>query len=231
MSPLSGPYERKDLPVAEKQKWTPVPPYIPRIQRERLCSASVQSPPPSSSAFKQLPRSQPAAANVALSPVAPAPAMKNAASEGSVLGPLLTQGQWRRPRPDSDSGGDKHVDAGGDKDVNVQPHVSRRGSILIAQALALKHSHYVLSWQLVFSGSLFPFIFLIYTVHVVEAPLSLLVSSHAFYQWAACCSSLSWFLRANFRSGGAAINYRQKIAWSSSCRQFESCCAPVFAHV
>lgn len=161
MSPLSGPYERKDLPVAEKQKWTPVPPYIPRIQRERLCSASVQSSPPSSPAFKELPRSQPAAANVALSPVAPAPAIKSAASEGSVSGPLLTQGQWRRPRPDSDSGGDKHVDAGGDKDVNVQPHVSRRGSILIAQALALKQSHYVLSWQLVFSGPLFPFTFLI----------------------------------------------------------------------
>jgi hypothetical protein len=123
-------------------------------------------PPPSSPAFKELPRSQPAAANVALSPVAPSPAIKSAASEGSVSGPLLTQGQWRRPRPDSDSGGDKHVDAGGDKDVNVQPHVSRRGSILIAQALALKQSHYVLSWQLVFSGSLFPF-HILDTVNVV----------------------------------------------------------------
>lgn len=153
MSPLSSPYERKDLPVAEKQKWTPVPPYVPRIQRERLCSASVQSPPPSSSAFKELPRSQPAAANVALSPVAPAPAIKTAASEGSVSGPLVTQGQWRRPRPDSN--------AGRDEDVNVQPHVSRKGSILIAQALALKQSHHVLSWQLVFSGSLFPSPFLI----------------------------------------------------------------------
>ncbi len=167
MSPLSSPYERKDLPVAEKQKWTPVPPYIPRIQKERLCSGAVLAPPPSSSVFKDSswfkvpfwnskaslsssspsavdksesldasPAQQPAAALVALGPIAPGPALKIAAGEGSVSGPPLQ--------------------ARGDGVVEVQQQVSRRGSILISQALLLKQSHYVLSWQVTFSGSQSP---------------------------------------------------------------------------
>jgi hypothetical protein len=189
MSALSSPYERKDLPVAEKQSWTPVPPYIPRIQLQQLCNVATLPPSVENAPWWKLPffnrKSHSSSESVSLSsaslsssstaarsasalaalaedllnpkPVTAPPIAADTTSNQIVSGtasamgitkrpiskpPPLTQGPWKRP---------KHGDE--DKVVDVQHHViSSRGSVLLAQTLALKQAHDVLSWQVIFSG-------------------------------------------------------------------------------
>jgi hypothetical protein len=202
MSALNGPYERKDLPVAEKQSWTPVPPYIPRIQLQQLCnvaplpttvdaapwwklpiwnrksssshaSLSISSASLSSSSTAARPESvlaalaeellnpKPVSSLLAASSMLEAPlATSNhilsetvsaaAQSNRPVLKPPpFTQGLWKRPRHEED------------KEIDVQQRVaSNRGSILLAQSLALKQAHNMLSWQVLFSSTQPPDVFL-----------------------------------------------------------------------
>ena len=184
MSPLNGPYERKDLPVAERQGWTPVPTYIPRIQREKLCvsslhMASISSPAVTASSWWKVPlwswkassssssasvslsslssgsaaaKSQDALAQPAEKPVpspsstvfvAPDPAASVSVSE-------IETSEQRISRSPSQT---LHSDQ---ENAQLQQHLSRRVGALHAQALVVKQSHDVLSWQMIFSGARLP---------------------------------------------------------------------------
>jgi hypothetical protein len=194
MSPLSSPYERKDLPVAEKQGWTPVPPYIPRIQLQQLCSVAPTPPPSaadaapwwklsfwnrksssssesallataslsSSTAKSESSRAAPTAEPVPAPLVAPL--NQTAAGVASTVGaadapdsassaPRSTFGGWKRPKRENESKEQKEVYVEQHKEVHVQQHVSSRSSVLLAESMALKQAHDVLSWQVVFSGA------------------------------------------------------------------------------
>jgi hypothetical protein len=178
MSPLSGPYQRNDLPVAEKQSWTPVPPYIPRIQREKLCSASLHvvptsSPPDAASSWWKAPlwnwkSSSSSSSSTSLSSLSAGLAAAKVQSAETLPAkdpaPLVSADVTPRP---SESGPVPNVWAtehsvsrfpsqtlyNQQESIEVQHYVSKRDGVLLAQALAVKQSHNVLSWQIIFSGA------------------------------------------------------------------------------
>jgi hypothetical protein len=242
MSPLSGSYERTDLPVAERQSWTPVPPYIPRIQREKLCISSlrvapISSPAVTASSWWKVPlwnwkassssssvsvllsslssgfaaaKSQSAQAQPAEEPV-PTPS----ATVLVALGPtaLLSASKVEVIEhpisifPSQTLYNDQ-------ENVEMQQHLSRRVGALHAQALVVKQSHDVLSWQMIFSGAR-------HSNPLPSNPLhhpNQLFALTFLHQLVVCCSSPSWLPGTKSSRVSAAAERLLTISWGSSCR-------------
>lgn len=242
MSPLSGPYERSDLPVAEKQSWTPVPPYIPRIHREKLCSASshvvpTSSPPDAASSWWKAPlwnwkSSSSSSSSTSLSSVSAHSAADKVQSAETLPAkdpaPLVSAGGAPRP---SASGPIPNVWTTEHSvsrfpsqtlykqqgSVEVQHHVSKRDGVLLAQALAVKQSHNVLSWQVIFSGARQPHSLSSIFYFVCCTVLFSLYSD----QLVGCYSSLSWLSEAKSFRVCATAEQLNMMCWGSSCSQFD----------
>jgi hypothetical protein len=75
------------------------------------------------------------------------------APDSASSAPRSTFGGWKRPKRENESKEQKEVYVEQHKEVHVQQHVSSRSSVLLAESMALKQAHDVLSWQVVFSGA------------------------------------------------------------------------------
>jgi hypothetical protein len=157
MSPLSSPYERKDLPVAQQQSWKPVPPFIPRIQREKLCSHTLHGMDQSSSATAAI-----TLASKVAEPIADDATLSNppqAAVDGA-LSSISSMPAWRIDRdegqltlPPSHELG-HGIDQRDDQIIVQQLLSTSKGSIVQERLLTNNSVLAVLSWQIVFSGAL-----------------------------------------------------------------------------